>query len=84
MDPRYFVVYSDGSGEELLQYEDVAKYIEEAESNPSVAMLHGSVEGESESTTLTIIRPHEGNLKMHLNILYWKHLEKSLELERTS
>ena len=60
MEPRYFVVYPDGSGEELLKYEEVAQYIREAESDPSVAMLHGSVEGDDESTTITIIRPHEG------------------------
>ena len=66
MEPRYFVVYPDGSGEELLQYEDVAQYISEAESNPSVAMLHGSVEGDDESTTITIIRPHEGSLNISI------------------
>ena len=58
--PRYFVVHSDGSGEELLRYEDVCQYLQEAESNPSSAILHGGLEGDEEATTLTVLQPHRG------------------------
>uniref|UniRef100_A0A7M5X1M2 Sperm-associated antigen 17 n=1 Tax=Clytia hemisphaerica TaxID=252671 RepID=A0A7M5X1M2_9CNID len=58
--PRYFVVHSDGSGEELLRYEDVCHYLQEAESNPSAAILHGGLEGDEEATTLTVLKPHSG------------------------
>lgn len=63
LEPRYFVVYPDGSGEELLQYEDISRYMGDAENDPSAAMLHGSVEGDAETTTLTVIRPHQGKNK---------------------
>ena len=37
--PRFFVVHGDGSGLELLRYQDVADYIATAEDDPSTAIL---------------------------------------------
>lgn len=58
--PRYFVVYLDGSGEELLRYEDVREYLREAEKDESSALIHAPVEGDEEATAVTVIKPHEG------------------------
>ena len=58
--PRYFVVYPDGSGEELLRYEDVSNYMINAESDPAVAVLNSKIEGNDEGKSLTVIKPHVG------------------------
>lgn len=58
--PRYFVVYPDGSGEELLQYDDIAEYLQGAELDPSTAVLKTGIEGDDEGNAVTVMKPHKG------------------------
>ena len=37
--PRFFIVHGDGSGTELLRYQDVAEYMAVAEDDPTTAIL---------------------------------------------
>ena len=58
--PRYFVIYPDGNGEELLRYDDISEYISQADVDPSCAVIKTEVEGDAEATAVTIIKPFEG------------------------
>jgi len=41
---RFFIIYADGSGTELLRSRDVHKYLAEACSDPTAAVLQDPVE----------------------------------------
>lgn len=58
--PRYFGVYQDGSGFELLRQSDVNEFLCEAEKEPSCAVLKSPVEGVHQATGITVLKPYSG------------------------
>ncbi|XP_075293875.1 sperm-associated antigen 17 isoform X3 [Opisthocomus hoazin] len=55
--PRFFIIYADGSGTELLRSRDVHKYLAEACSDPTAAVLQDPVEERPGVLSITILRP---------------------------
>ncbi|XP_010140982.1 PREDICTED: sperm-associated antigen 17, partial [Buceros rhinoceros silvestris] len=55
--PRFFIIYADGSGTELLWNRDVHKYLAEAYSDPTAAVLQDPVEELPHVLSITILRP---------------------------
>ncbi|XP_009878228.1 PREDICTED: sperm-associated antigen 17 [Charadrius vociferus] len=55
--PRFFIIYADGSGTELLQSRDVHKYLAEAHSDPAAAVLQEPVQEHPGVLSITILRP---------------------------
>nr|XP_009687952.1 PREDICTED: sperm-associated antigen 17 [Struthio camelus australis] len=55
--PRFFVVYADGSGTELLQSRDVEEYLAEACSDLATAVLQDPVQESPGVLSITILRP---------------------------
>ncbi|XP_068026773.1 LOW QUALITY PROTEIN: sperm-associated antigen 17-like, partial [Melanerpes formicivorus] len=55
--PRFFIIYADGSGTELLRSRDVHKYLAEACSDPTVAVLQDPVQEHPGVLCITILRP---------------------------
>ncbi|XP_065057686.1 sperm-associated antigen 17-like isoform X2 [Rhopilema esculentum] len=58
--PRYFVLHKDGSGEELLRQADISTYLEEAETDPGVAVLKSSAKNQTDVSGITVLRPFKG------------------------
>ncbi|XP_026699882.1 sperm-associated antigen 17 [Athene cunicularia] len=55
--PRFFVVYADGSGTELLRSRDVHKYLAEVAGDPAAAVLQDPVQECPGVLSITILRP---------------------------
>ncbi|XP_009948670.1 PREDICTED: sperm-associated antigen 17, partial [Leptosomus discolor] len=55
--PRFFIIYADGSGTELLRSRDVREYIAEACSDPTAAVLQEPVQEHPGVLSITILRP---------------------------
>uniref|UniRef100_A0A663FH94 Sperm associated antigen 17 n=2 Tax=Accipitrinae TaxID=8955 RepID=A0A663FH94_AQUCH len=55
--PRFFIVYTDGSGTELLRSRDVHRYLAEACSDPAAAVLQDPVQECPGVLSITILRP---------------------------
>ncbi|KAK4832625.1 hypothetical protein QYF61_024606 [Mycteria americana] len=55
--PRFFIIYADGSGTELLRSRDVHKYLAEVSSDPAVAVLQDPVQERPGVLSITILRP---------------------------
>ncbi|PKK30587.1 sperm associated antigen 17 [Columba livia] len=55
--PRFFIVYADGSGSELLRSRDIDKYLAEACSDPATAVLQDPVQECPGVLSITILRP---------------------------
>ncbi|CAH1799483.1 unnamed protein product [Owenia fusiformis] len=56
--PRFFVVHSNGSGTELLRYQDVAEYLTTAENDPTVAILNDPLPDFPGVNGITILKPY--------------------------
>ena len=56
--PKLFVIRPDGSGTQLLRYEDVADYIAEAEDDPSTAILVDPLPDYPGVLGITILKPY--------------------------
>ncbi|XP_042644440.1 sperm-associated antigen 17 isoform X3 [Tyto alba] len=55
--PRFFIIYADGSGTELLRSRDVHKYLAEVQSDPAAAVLQDPVQECPGVLSITILRP---------------------------
>ncbi|XP_027741067.1 sperm-associated antigen 17 isoform X2 [Empidonax traillii] len=55
--PRFFIVYEDGSGTELLRSRDVHTYLAEACSDPATAILQDPVQEHPGVLSITILHP---------------------------
>ncbi|KAM9301129.1 sperm-associated antigen 17 [Morus bassanus] len=55
--PRFFIIYGDGSGTELLRSRDVHEYLAEARSDPAAAVLQDPVQEHPGVLSITILRP---------------------------
>ncbi|XP_062450906.1 sperm-associated antigen 17 [Rhea pennata] len=55
--PRFFIVYADGSGTELLRSRDVEEHLAEACSDPATAVLQDPVQECPGVLNITILRP---------------------------
>ncbi|KAM6098835.1 sperm-associated antigen 17 [Theristicus caerulescens] len=55
--PRFFIIYADGSGTELLRSRDVRKYLAEACSDPAAAVLQDPVQECPGVLSITVLRP---------------------------
>ncbi|XP_075620557.1 sperm-associated antigen 17 [Balearica regulorum gibbericeps] len=55
--PRFFIIYADGSGTELLRSRDVHKYLAEAYSDPAVAVLQDPLQECPAVLSITVLRP---------------------------
>ncbi|XP_033741247.1 sperm-associated antigen 17-like isoform X1 [Pecten maximus] len=58
--PRFFILHSDGSGTELLRYQDVAEYINTAEHSPATAVLKDDLPDYPGVQGITILKPYLG------------------------
>ena len=56
--PRLFVCHEDGSGTELLRYQDVAEYLAYAEDDPATAILMDSLPEYPGVMGITVLKPH--------------------------
>jgi len=59
--PRYFVIYPDGRGEEIMRYKELEDYIHDAESDPTCAVIQSEVDGDEGVKAITIIKPHHSS-----------------------
>lgn len=57
--PRFFLIHADGSGTELLRYQDISEYLSAAESDPSTAVLIDNLVDFPNVTGINILRPAE-------------------------
>ncbi|XP_075021977.1 sperm-associated antigen 17 [Calonectris borealis] len=55
--PRFFIIYADGSGTELLRSRDVHKYLGEACSDPAAAVLQDPVQEHPGVLSITVLCP---------------------------
>ncbi|XP_021376816.1 sperm-associated antigen 17-like isoform X5 [Mizuhopecten yessoensis] len=58
--PRFFILHSDGSGTELLRYQDVAEYLSTAEHSPATAVLKDDLPDYPGVLGITILKPYLG------------------------
>jgi len=58
--PRFFIIHADGTGSELLLSDGVKDFLEQAEQDPTTAVLKSSLEGQLDVTGLTVLRPYSG------------------------
>ena len=58
--PRFFIIHADGSGTELLRYQDVAEYLNFAEQSPATAVLRDELPDYPGVEGITILRPYLG------------------------
>ncbi|XP_065648966.1 sperm-associated antigen 17 isoform X2 [Hydra vulgaris] len=58
--PRYFVINSDGSGEELFNYDSIKTYVAMVENENKSVILKKELENNSDATVYTFIRPLQG------------------------
>lgn len=55
--PRFFILHPDGSGTELLRYQDVANYIAQAEDDPASAILMDPLPDHPGVIGITVLKP---------------------------
>ncbi|KAL3882261.1 hypothetical protein ACJMK2_028623 [Sinanodonta woodiana] len=60
--PRFFIVHGDGSGTELLRYQDIAEYLTAAEQSPATAVLKDELPNFPGVMGITILKPFLGGL----------------------
>ncbi|KAL8578119.1 hypothetical protein ACOMHN_055439 [Nucella lapillus] len=60
--PRFFIVHADGSGTELLRYQDIAEYLTSSERNPATAVLKEPIPEYPGVVGMTILKPYIGGL----------------------
>nr|KAG5694504.1 hypothetical protein BaRGS_014235 [Batillaria attramentaria] len=60
--PRFFIVHADGSGTELLRYQDIAEYLTSAERNPATAVLKEPLPEYPGVVGMTILKPYIGGV----------------------
>ncbi|XP_056016106.1 sperm-associated antigen 17-like isoform X5 [Ostrea edulis] len=58
--PRFLIIHSDGSGTELLRYQDIAEYLTTAEQSPATAVLKDELANFPGVTGITILKPYIG------------------------
>lgn len=58
--PRFFILHGDGSGTELLRYQNVAEYMNLAEQSPATAVLKDPLPDYPGVTGITILKPYLG------------------------
>ncbi|KAK3098986.1 hypothetical protein FSP39_024961, partial [Pinctada imbricata] len=58
--PRFFIIHADGSGTELMRYQDVAEYITNAEQSPATAVLRDDLPDYPGVQGITILKPYLG------------------------
>lgn len=58
--PRFFIIHSDGSGTELLRYQDIAEYLTSAEQSPATAVLRDELPDFPGVLGITILKPYLG------------------------
>ena len=56
--PRFFILHKDGSGTELLRYQDVAEYLEVAEDDPMTAILTDPLTDHPGVLGITVLKPN--------------------------
>lgn len=56
--PRLFVIHPDGSGTELLRYQDISEYMMNAEDDPNTAILMDPLPDHPGVLGITILKPH--------------------------
>lgn len=59
--PRFFIVHADGSGTELLRYQDLAEYVANAEDDLATAILMDPLADYPGVMGLTILKPYLKN-----------------------
>ena len=55
--PRFFVIHGDGSGTEILRYQDVAKYLMDAEDDPASAIMMDTLPDYPGVMGITVLKP---------------------------
>ncbi|XP_052284814.1 sperm-associated antigen 17-like isoform X3 [Dreissena polymorpha] len=58
--PRFFVIHADGSGTELMRYQDIAEYLTTAEQSPATAVLRDDLPDFPGVVGITILKPYVG------------------------
>ncbi|XP_061176448.1 sperm-associated antigen 17-like isoform X2 [Saccostrea echinata] len=58
--PRFLIIHSDGSGTELMRYQDIAEYLTMAEQSPATAVLKDELANFPGVTGITILKPYIG------------------------
>ncbi|KAL4233858.1 Sperm-associated antigen 17 [Mactra antiquata] len=58
--PRFFIIHADGSGTELLRYQDIAEYLTSAEQSPATAVLRDELPDFPGVLGITILKPYTG------------------------
>ncbi len=60
--PRFFIIEPDGSGTQLLRYQDVADYVIQAEEDHSTAMVMEELTDNPSAFGLTVLHPYLSNV----------------------
>ncbi|XP_064627357.1 sperm-associated antigen 17-like isoform X2 [Lineus longissimus] len=55
--PRFFIMHADGSGTEMLRYQDISEYLSLAEADPNVAVLKDPLADYPGVMGITILKP---------------------------
>ena len=58
--PRFFIIHSDGSGTELMRYQDIAEYLTSAEQSPATAVLRDELPDFPGVMGITVLKPYFG------------------------
>lgn len=58
--PRFFIIHADGSGTELMRFQDIAEYLTTAEQSPATAVLRDELPDFPGVTGITILKPYLG------------------------
>ncbi|CAL1544731.1 unnamed protein product [Lymnaea stagnalis] len=56
--PRFFIIHADGSGTELLRYQDIAEYLAMAEHNPAAPVMKETIPDHPGCVGITILKPY--------------------------
>ena len=73
--PRFFIIHADGSGTELLRYQDVAEYIANAEDDPATAILMDPLADYPGVLGITVLKPY---LKNHSDKWLLDYAQRSI------
>ena len=73
--PRFFIVHADGSGTELLRYQDLAEYIANAEDDLATAILMDPLADYPGVMGLTVLKPY---LKNHSDKWLLNYVQPSI------
>ncbi|WAR08114.1 SPG17-like protein [Mya arenaria] len=58
--PKFFIIHADGSGTELLRYQEIAEYLTSAEQSPATAVLRDELPDFPGVVGITILKPYIG------------------------